>query len=511
LTYAIENLKTRNLVKKDAFFERMNALGLALTYDDVRLKTSYSEAGPSEVDIVSRFSRNTPLKCPISSAAMDTVTESRMAIAMAKVGGIGVIHKALTPDEQTAQVKKVKLHLNGLIENPITVLEVMTIQQIQNMRAEKDYGFSTFPVVNSAGKLTGLLTSNDFDRCENELQFARDAMTPISELTTGQLGINVETAYRIMRDSRKKVLPLISSSGELAGMYVFSDVKRLTCNGSLSHHNVDKNGHLRVAAAIGTGEDELIRAERLIASGCDVIVIDTAHGDSKNVYDTLRVLKSHYNTDVVVGNISEPESAKKLADAGADGIKVGQGPGSICTTRIVAGVGCPQVTAVYECSKIIRGSGIPICADGGIRNSGDIPVAIVAGADCVMLGRMLAGTTEAPGAVRPTPTGLVKVYRGMGSLGAMQASRASRERYRQGDVPKGKLVAEGVETIIPFEGDVEPLLQKYIGGLRAGMGYVGAQTIAELQEKADFRRMSGAGLTESHPHDVTVIDTDNNR
>jgi IMP dehydrogenase len=495
----------------DAFFQKMDALALALTYDDVRLKTAYSEVDPREVNIETRFSRNIPLKCPIVSAAMDTVTESRMAIALAKIGGIGVIHKALQPEAQASQVKRVKLHLNGLIEKPVTVSEHRTIQAIEEMRREKDYGFNTFPVVNNDEKLIGLLTRNDFDFCENWQLTAGEAMTPLAELTTAPLGTNLETAYKTMRDARKKVLPLITPTGGVGGMFVFSDAKRLSKSSSLSRHNVDANGHLRVAAAIGTGEAEIARAELLIKAGCDVIVIDTAHGDSKNVYDTLKVFKKLYpSIDIVVGNISEPESAARLADAGADGIKVGQGPGSICTTRIIAGVGCPQVTAVYNCAHAVRGQNIPICADGGIRNSGDIPIAIAAGADCVMLGRGLAGTTETPGSVKETPKGRVKIYRGMGSLGAMQASKASRERYRQGDVASDKLVPEGVETIVPYQGDAEPVIFRQIGGLRAGMGYTGSGSIRELQENGDFRRMSGAGLTESHPHDVTIIESNHN-
>lgn len=504
-----------NALKKDAFFGRMEALCLALTYDDVRLRTDYSDVIPGEVDLTSMFSRNIPLKCPITSSPMDTVTEARMAIALAKLGGLGVIHKAMTIEQQVIQVRKVKLNLNALIENPVTIEENVTIEWVENMRREKDYNFSTFPVVNSAGLLTGLLTSNDFDLCHSSKTLVVNAMTPLAGLKTAPAGTNVKMAHKIMCENRKKVLPLVSSDGRLAGMYVLSDVKRSVGNGSMSQQNVDQNGHLRVGAAIGAGNDsELLRAEQLFNAGCDVIVIDTAHGDSKNVKGTFRDLKAKFSDrrDIVVGNISEPESAKRLADLGVDGIKIGQGPGSICTTRTVAGVGCPQVTAVYECAKIVRGSGIPIIADGGISHSGDIPIAIGLGAHCVMLGRLLAGTTEAPGEVRDTQKGVrVKMYRGMGSLGAMQANQASRERYSQGSVPKGKLVPEGVETIIPYEGDLEPIMQKLIGGLRAGMGYVGAHTIAELQEKADYRRMTGAGLAESHPHDVTVIETDNNR
>jgi IMP dehydrogenase len=289
-------------------------------------------------------------------------------------------------------------------------------------------------------------------------------------------------------------------------MYVFSDLKRLI-SAETTLYNVDRAGHLVVGAAMGTGTDEIDRADALVKAGCDVLVIDTAHGDSKAVYVTLRELKRlGFKCDIVIGNVSEGESAKRLADGGADGIKVGQGPGSICTTRIVAGIGCPQVTAIYNCSKAVRGLGVPICADGGIRNSGDITIAIGLGADSVMLGRALAGTTETPGQIKETSRGRIKIYRGMGSLAAMQASKAARERYRQGETALNKLVPEGVESIVHYQGDVVDVLSKQIGGLRSGMGYVGAGSIKELQEKADFHRISGAGLAESHPHDVAIID-----
>jgi IMP dehydrogenase len=303
--------------------------------------------------------------------------------------------------------------------------------------------------------------------------------------------------------ARKKVLPLVTR-GKIAGMYVLSDLKRVRADGA-NVFNVDKKGHLVVGAAIGAGDEECERAAELIKAGCDVIVIDTAHGDSKNVLDTLKKLKRiHPGTDIVAGNVSEGASAKRLAKAGADGIKVGQGPGSICTTRIVAGIGCPQVTAVYNCALAVRGSGVPICADGGIRHPGDITIAIGLGADCVMLGKNLAGTTESPGKLKDTRQGKMKTYRGMGSLGAMQDSKAARARYGQGNVALDKVIPEGVESLIPYAGDLKDVLHQLVGGLRSGMGYTGSRTLQELQRKANFHRLSGAGLRESHPHDVTV-------
>ncbi|MDP2944336.1 MAG: IMP dehydrogenase, partial [bacterium] len=303
---------------------------------------------------------------------------------------------------------------------------------------------------------------------------------------------------------KKKILPLVDKQKKLTGMYVYSDVKRIITGGS-PFYNVDARGNLRVGAAVGVGREAFERAEILNERGVDVLVIDTAHGDSKAVLETLKQLKKDYSkVDIVVGNVSEAESARRLAQAGADGIKVGQGPGSICTTRVVAGIGCPQVTAVYNCARALRGSGVPVCADGGIEYSGDVTVAIAAGADSVMLGKMLAGTTETPGEVFIKNGMPVKQYRGMGSLAAMQASQASRERYGQKEISKDKLVPEGIEAVVPYKGDVEIIIFQILGGFKSGLGYTGAATIKELQEKADFYHISAAGLSESHPHGVTM-------
>lgn len=484
---------------KDPFFRRVHASGLALTYADVRLRTGFSKVMPDDVNLESRFSRNTPLVIPIVSAAMDTVTEYKMAIAMAKLGGLGVIHKNLSPEDQAAQVAKVKFHLNGLITKPIFFYEDDSIQTILDKRREKDYGFQSFPILNRDGCLVGILTETDFEFCKDPSLSVRGFMT--KPILTSSPDTNVQEAYRKMQGAKRKVLPLVDAQGKLTGLYVLSDVKRII-SGNPQGYNTDKNGQLRVAAAIGVYDDAYSRLELLTESGVDVVVIDTAHGDSRPVFETLREIKKKYDIDVVAGNISEAESARRLIRAGADGLKVGQGPGAICTTRMVAGIGTPQVTAVYECCRIARKSNIPVCADGGLTISGDIPIAIGAGASSVMMGNMLAGTNETPGKTLFEDGRQLKDYRGMGSMAAMESNAGSRQRYSQG---KGPLVPEGVEARVDFKGGVAKVMAQYIGGLRKGMGYVGAADIKELQTKARFIRMTEAGKAESHPHDLTTM------
>jgi len=488
----------------DAFFQKMEADGMALAFKDVRLKSGYSQVLPPEVSVRTQFSRKVTLNSPVVSAAMDTVTESTMAIAMAKAGGIGVIHrKFATPAQQAEEVERVKLYLNAIISKPICVYEDDTIETIESLREEKMYSFQSFPVLNRQGRLIGLLTRNDFDLCQNVCLPAREAMT--QKLITAPVGTTLVQAYALMIKEKKKVLPITDTEGKVTGMYIFSDVKRVM-EGNSQSYNIDSAGHLRVAAAIGTGDSALGRATLLANASVDVIVIDTAHGDSKPVFETLKEIKRAFpDIDVVVGNVSEGASAKRLVDAGADGIKVGQGSGSICTTRMVAGIGCPQVTAIYNCAKAIQDSGVPVCADGGIEYSGDITVAIGAGAHSVMLGNLLAGTEETPGEIITIDDMRYKHYRGMGSLGVMIESRESRNRYGQTNLGKDKLVPEGVEGAVPCKGPVEKSLYQYVGGLRSGMGYVGARTIEELQEKADFYRISSAGLAESHPHNIRIV------
>lgn len=489
----------RKRLAKDAFFRRMEQDFLALTYDDVRLRSGYSKVMPADVSLDSLFSRNVGLKVPIVSAAMDRVTEYEMAIAMAELGGLGIIHRNLSPRDQAKQVARVKLWLNGVVEKPICVFQDDTIESIFNMRDEKGYKFSTFPVLNRSGKLVGILTGNDFEFCTDVSVPAREVMS--THLVTAKSGTSLDEAYKLMKREKKKVLPLVKK-GEVVGMYTWSDVKRIRSNSS-SYHNLDEKGQLRVGAAIGVYDDAYSRVETLVRKGVDVVVIDTAHGDSKSVLRTLKAIKKEYpSLDVVVGNISEPESATRLLKAGADGIKVGQGPGSICTTRVIAGTGCPQVTAVRNCAKEADRYGVPVCADGGITTSGDIPIAIGAGASSVMMGNMLAGTKEAPGRIFLFEGRQWMEYRGMGSLEAMQESSGSRARYRQKE--GGVLVPEGVSGRVPYKGEVAQTVYQLVGGLRAGMGYVGAKDIPQLRRKANFRRITDSGRRESHPHDVAI-------
>lgn len=495
-------------MKKDAFFSKMDKIGLTLAYAEVRLKTGYSAVDLSRIDLSSRFSRNVPVNLPIVGSPMDTVTEHKMAISLALEGGIGIIHRSLSPKDQEDELTRVKFHLNGLIRKPVSIQVDDTMKSILNRIADKGYDFRSFPVLDKTGKLVGLLTGNDFEFCLDHKLTAREIMS--KDLKTAGEKTTTKEAFGIMVKNKKKILPLINSEKQMVGMYVFTDVKRITTGGS-PLYNVDANGNLRVGAAVGIGEDAIERAELLVRKNVDVLVIDTAHGDSKNVLETLKKLKKNFpGVDVVVGNVSQPESAKRLAKVGADGIKVGQGPGSICTTRIVAGVGRPQLTAVYECAKVLRGSNVPVCADGGIKDTGDIPIAIGAGAHTVMLGNMLAGTKEAPGEVRMHKGVPVKVYRGMGSMEAMEASKAARERYGQGESKTEKLIPEGVKGFVPYKGEVSQILFQCKGGLTNGMGYVGASNIKELQKKADFDRISGAGIEESHPHSLLEMEDTSN-
>lgn len=488
-------------MKNKLVLKRAKEEGLALTFDDVRLRTDYAEVMPDTVSIESKFSRNVGLKIPIVSAAMDTVTEYKLAIELAKLGGIGVIHRSLSLEDQAFHVARVKHHLNGLIEKPICVYEDEKISSVLLKRKSSGYTFHSFPVLDKEKRLVGIVTGNDFEFCEDSSLSVRDIMS--TGLLTVPEGTSIDDAYSLMCREKKKILPLIKDNGEISGMYVFSDVKRIKTR-SAETYNVDARGQLRVAAAVGVGEEALERVSRLFDKNVDVIVIDTAHGDSKAVIDTLKEIKRNYSLDVVVGNISTGDAAKRLADAGADGIKVGQGPASICTTRVIAGIGRPQVSAVYDCADAVERYDIPICADGGLRNSGDIPIAIAAGAYSVMMGGMLAGTEEAPGEIVFVEGLQWKIYRGMGSMGAMEASRSSRERYLQKQTGKNQLIPEGVEGLVSYKGRLEDVLFQYVGGLRRGMGYAGAASIEELRKKGDFDRITSAGFSESHPHDIKI-------
>ena len=484
---------------KDKFFKKVEEMKMALTFDDVRLKSGYSEIMPDQVDLNSKFSKNIPLKIPLVSAAMDTVTEHQMGIGMALLGGLGVIHKNMAPEEQASKVAKVKYYLNGFIDKPICVRQNQTVAEILRMKEEKEFSFNTFPVVDGNNRLVGIISRNDFDFCQENSVQAKEIMSKSVISAPKETGL--KKAYQIMIDSKKKVLPIIDKDRKIVGIYVFRDVSRIMMKNPAGY-NTDKSGQLIAAAAIGVNDFE--RLEMLIEKKVNAVVIDTAHADTKSVIETLKEIKKNYKIDVIAGNVSEATSVKRLAKAGADGIKVGQGPGSICTTRIVAGIGSPQLSAVYKCSKEAFKHGIPICADGGIKFSGDIPIAIGAGASSVMMGGMLSGTKEAPGDVIFRDGRQWKLYRGMGSIGAMEEHKGSRERYLQSSSAKKELVAEGVEGLKPYKGELNKVMFQYINGLRRGMGYVGAGNIEELRDKADFIRISGAGKDESHPHNVII-------
>ncbi|MCK5801822.1 MAG: IMP dehydrogenase [Lentisphaeria bacterium] len=473
----------------------------ALTFDDISLLTLYSDFAPSEADIGSKFSRNIPLKVPLVSAAMDTVTESRMAIAMALAGGIGVIHKNLSTVQQAAEVVKVKHYLNGLIEKPVVFRDDMLVSDVMNAKSEENYTFSGFPILDTHGKLVGLLTARDVKFLTDYSMKVSDAMS--RKLVVGKPGTTMAEAFDIMVENKVGKLPILADDGSLLGLYSFQDVRTLAENIS-PEFNRDARHQLRVAAAIGPFDEE--RTEVLVAAGVDALVIDTAHGHSKNVLDTVKLLKKQYDgVDVVAGNVGTGEAARALADAGVDGVKVGVGPGSICTTRIVAGVGVPQVTAIYRAAKAVDGE-VPIIADGGIAHSGAIAKALAVGGSCVMMGSLLAGTEESPGERILHQGRTFVVYRGMGSLEAMKTGKGSRERYAQGDIEEAaKLVPQGIEGMIPYRGRVAEVLHQYAGGLRFSLGYCGSRTIHELQTKAQLVKVTAAGRQEAHPHDVKAI------
>jgi len=473
-----------------------------LTFDDVSLVTCYADFLPADADVTTRLSRRINLNLPFVSAAMDTVTESKMAIAMATLGGIGVIHKNLEIERQAEEVRKVKSYLHGLIEDPVCFYPDQTISHIMNMKGKMKYTFSGFPIIEKNGKLVGIITARDIKFLSDYNVKIRDVMSknPISapEHTT------LDQAFRIMVRNRVGKLPISNAKGVLIGLYSFHDVKELIEN-TTPIYNRDKEHRLRVAAAIGPYDEA--RAEALVKTRVDVIVIDTAHGHSKGVIETVRMMRKRYgdSLDIIAGNIATGEAAKALADAGADAVKVGIGPGSICTTRVVTGVGIPQLTAIYNVSKAV-GSEIPIIADGGIKQSGDVAKAIAIGASSVMMGSGLAGTNESPGEKTWHQGRMYVVYRGMGSLEAMKKGKGSRERYGQGEVEnENQLVPQGIEGLVLFRGEVKDVIHQYAGGLRYSLGYCGTKNIPEFQKKARFVRITGAGLREAHPHDVKIL------
>ncbi|ESU25269.1 IMP dehydrogenase [Flavobacterium enshiense DK69] len=473
-------------------------IGEGLTYDDVLLVPNYSEVLPREVSIKTKFSKNITLNVPIVSAAMDTVTESSMAIAMAREGGIGVLHKNMTIEQQAAEVRKVKRAESGMIIDPVTLPLTATVGDAK--QAMREFGIGGIPVVNGHQVLNGIVTNRDLRFEKNNGRAITEVMTS-KNLVTAPEGTTLATAEEILQENKIEKLPVVNEHNKLVGLITFRDITKLT---QKPNANKDKFGRLRVAAALGVTADAVERATALVNAGVDAVIIDTAHGHTKGVVDVLKKVKAKFpELDVVVGNIATPEAALYLAESGADAVKVGIGPGSICTTRVVAGVGFPQFSAVLEVAAALRGTGVPVIADGGIRYTGDIPKAIAAGADCVMLGSLLAGTMESPGETIIFEGRKFKSYRGMGSVEAMK--EGSKDRYFQ-DVEDDvkKLVPEGIVGRVPYKGELNESMLQFIGGLRAGMGYCGSSSVEELQAKGRFVRITSSGISESHPHNVTI-------
>lgn len=473
-------------------------VGQGLTYDDVLLIPAYSEVLPREVNIQTRFTRNITLNVPVISAAMDTVTESAMAIAMAREGGIGVLHKNMTIEQQALEVRKVKRAESGMIIDPVTLPLTATVGDAK--AAMRENGIGGIPVVDENQILKGIVTNRDLRFEKVSARSILEVMTK-DHLVTALEGTTLADAEQILQENKIEKLPVINADYKLVGLITFRDITKLTLK---PNANKDKFGRLRVAAALGVTADAVDRASALVAAGVDALIIDTAHGHSKGVVGTLKAVKSTFpEIDVVVGNIATADAALYLVEAGADAVKVGIGPGSICTTRIVAGVGFPQFSAVMEVAAALRGTGVPVIADGGLRYTGDIPKALGAGADCVMLGSMLAGTKESPGETVIFEGRKFKTYRGMGSVESMK--HGSKDRYFQ-DVEDDvkKLVPEGIEGRVPYKGELNESMTQFIGGLRAGMGYCGAKSIATLQETAKFVQLTASGIGESHPHNVTI-------
>ncbi len=468
-----------------------------LTFDDVMLVPGYSEVLPAQVDVRSRLTRSIPLNIPILSAAMDSVTEARLAIAMAREGGMGIIHKNLAPEDQAAEVDRVKRAESGIITDPVTVGPRQALREVLEVMRRNE--ISGVPVVDGE-KLVGILTARD-------IRFERNLDQPVSALMTTALvtvppGVKAEDARELLHRHRIEKLLVVDGGGKLVGLITIKDLMQAD---RTPRANKDERGRLRVGAAIGPGPDRERRADLLIEAGCDVIVVDTAHGHSKGVLDTVRATRArHPSVQIVGGNVATAEGTRALIEAGVDAVKVGIGPGSICTTRIVAGIGVPQVTAIVDCAAAAAPHGVPVIADGGIQYSGEVVKAMAAGASAVMLGSLFAGTDEAPGELVLYQGRSYKAYRGMGSLGAMR--QGSKDRYGQSGTADEKLVPEGIEGRVPHTGALGTIIGQLVGGLRAGMGYTGSRDLAELREKANFIRITGQGLRESHVHDVIITE-----
>jgi IMP dehydrogenase len=486
------------LLRPDKDFRTMRLVKKALTFDDVLLIPAYSEILPRETSLRSKLTRNIPLQIPIVSAAMDTVTESRLAIALAQEGGIGIVHKNLSPEAQAAEVQKVKRYEAGVLSDPITVTPDMPVRAVIELSRERR--ISGLPVL-EAGKVVGIVTNRDL-RFETRLDApVRTIMTPRERLVTVREGATPDEAQALMHEHRIERVLVVNDAFELRGLMTVKDILKAT-----EHPNACKDGEgkLRVGAAVGVGADVEQRVELLVRGGVDVVVVDTAHGHSRGVIERVRWIKSHYpGVEVIAGNIATGDAARALLDAGADAVKVGIGPGSICTTRIVAGVGVPQISAISDVSEALQGTGVPLIADGGIRYSGDLAKAIAAGAHSVMMGSMLAGTEEAPGEVILYQGRSYKGYRGMGSLGAMQDGAADRY-FQEETASADKLVPEGIEGRVPYKGSVLGIIFQLCGGLRASMGYCGCPDIEAMRSRSQFVEITAAGMRESHVHDIQI-------
>ena len=470
----------------------------AFTFDDVLLLPRYSDFVPSEADTETRLTKSIKIKMPLISAAMDTVTESRMAIALAEAGGLGIIHKNNSIEEQAAIVKAVKKHESGVVRDPTTIRSSKTIGELKQLTAE--LSISGMPVVDD-GDLKGIVTSRDFRYADDMDADVASIMTPLDKLVTVSEGTSQDEVKKLMYENRIEKILVLDELNQLSGLVTMKDIEK-----SAEHPDAtkDSSGRLRVGAALGTGADTIDRAKALQEAGVDVFVVDSAHGHSKNVLDIVKLIKKEFkDIEVIGGNVATPEGALELVKSGVDAVKIGMGPGSICTTRIIAGIGVPQITAIMDIKNALKGKDVSIIADGGIRFSGDIAKAIAAGADSVMLGGLFAGTEEAPGEVELFQGRSFKIYRGMGSIGAM-TKRDDANRYSQEDVEPDKLVPEGIEGRVPYKGWVISVINQLIGGLRQSMGYVGCKTIPEMQKDSQFVEITNAGMTESHVHDVMI-------
>ena len=470
----------------------------ALTFDDVLLLPRYTDFLPGDTKLTTKVSKNITLQVPLVSAAMDTVTEAKMAIALAENGGIGIIHKNNSIEDQAALVRTVKKYESGVVRNPTTIRSTKTIHELMQLTSE--LSISGMPVVDD-DKLMGIVTRRDFAYADDESKLVSSIMTPLDKLITVEEGTDQETVKKLMYENRIEKILVVDGKDTLTGLVTMKDIEK---SARYPLATKDSSGQLRVGAAIGTGSDTMDRAQALVEAGVDLLVVDSAHGHSENVIKTIKAIKSSFTeVDVMGGNVATPEGAQSLLDAGVDAIKIGMGPGSICTTRIIAGIGVPQITAIITIREALGADCVPLIADGGIRFSGDIAKAIAAGADAVMLGGIFAGTEESPGELELYQGRSFKTYRGMGSLGAM-SERNDLNRYSQDTIDPEKIVPEGVEGRVPFKGWVVNVINQLMGGLRQSMGYVGCQSIDEMQQKTEFVEITNAGMLESHVHDVMI-------